>query len=81
MTSIIHVARNAIASNAKHGTNEPAIIHRTGRKSKRHNELELVDKATGRVFGKFVYSPHQPLSCGARVWLSIDDDNVEVRGT
>ena len=30
--TIIHVARQAIASNLKHGKNEPAIIVRVGRR-------------------------------------------------
>lgn len=71
--AIIHVAQDAIRKNAKHGTNDPAIIVReNSRKSARHHEVELRDE-TGRVLGKFHYRPHDPLRCGARVWLELGE--------
>jgi hypothetical protein len=71
MKQIIHVAQDAIRRNAKTGGNEPAIIVRDYKGSTRHNEVELrLDN--GIVIGKFVYSPHKPLDCGARLWLELD---------
>ena len=68
---IVHVAQDAIRRNAKHGTNDPAIIVRRGSKAERHHEVDIVGP-DGQVIGTFHYQPHQPLSCGARVWLSLE---------
>jgi hypothetical protein len=69
--TIIHVAQDAIRKNAKHGTDDPAIIVReNSRKSARHHQVELRDEA-GRLLGTFKYQPHEPLRCGARVWLEL----------
>src|SRR3546814_11710633 len=62
---ILHVAQCAIASNRKHGTNEPPIILRDYRGSERAHEVDLV--VDGEVVGRFVYRPHEPLKCGARL--------------
>lgn len=73
---LVHVARQAIQRNLKHGTNEPAIIVRgTGRGHK----VELVDTATGKVMGRFIYSPEKPLACGARCWLEMNTDTMSAR--
>lgn len=69
--TLIHVAQQAIAKNRKHGTNDPAIIVRQGGKSQRTNAVEIVHE--GVVVGRFVYSPHKPLSCGARLWFEVPD--------
>jgi hypothetical protein len=73
---IIHVAQDAIRRNAKLGTDDPAIIVRRGRKATRHKGIELV--VDGKVVGQFIYQPHKPLSCGARLWLELAP-NVEIR--
>lgn len=67
---LIHVAQDAIRRNAKNGTEDPAIIVRRGSKPERHNEVTIT-APDGAVVGRFVYSPHKPLSCGARVWLEL----------
>lgn len=77
MRQILHVAQCAIAANRKNGTNEPPIITRNYKGSERAHEVELV--VDGKVVGKFVYSPHKPLSCGARLWLESDSDLLELR--
>jgi len=78
---IVHVARQQIASNAKHGTNEPVLIIRANSRSKRAMGVELVDTATGKVMGHFVYSPHEPLACGARAHLLLDTGVMLARET
>jgi hypothetical protein len=30
------------------------------------------------MVAKVVYSPHKPLSCGARVWIELETDDVDV---
>jgi hypothetical protein len=67
MTVIVHVNRNTIASNAKHLTNEPPLIIRRGSKREYAHEVELIGPA------KIIHSPHNPLSCGARVWIEAAD--------
>jgi hypothetical protein len=73
MKQIIHVAQDAIRRNAKNGTNEPAIIIRDHRWSRRVHEIEL-QTPDGKVIGKMIYSPHKPLSCGARLWIELDTE-------
>lgn len=69
---IIHVAQDAIRKNTKEGTIDPPLIIRNYKGSTRHHEIDLV-LADGTIVGSFIYSPHDPLSCGARVWLTLDD--------
>jgi hypothetical protein len=71
---ILHVAQDAIRR--KDGS--PAIIVRDYKGAIRAHEVELV-LPDGSVVGKFVYSPDKPLSCGARVWLSVESDRLELR--
>lgn len=73
MKQIVHVAQDAIRKNTKEGTNDPAIIVRDYKGVERANEVELRD-IRGNVLAKFVYRPHEPLSCGARLWLELDTD-------
>ena len=75
---IVHVAQDAIRKNTKEGTNDPAIIVRRGSKPSRHHSVELT-LADGTVVGTFIYSPHKPLSCGARLYLSVNDAICTVR--
>ena len=32
----------------------------------------------GVELARVVYSPHKPLSCGARVWVETDTENTDV---
>lgn len=72
MKKIIHVAQDAIRRNMKTGSNDPVLIVREGSRSARHHQVELRDE-NGRVVGTFHYSQDKPLSCGARVWLSLGE--------
>jgi hypothetical protein len=76
---ILHVAQCVIAANRKNGTDEPAIITRNYKGSKRAHEVELVHD--GEVVGKFIYRPHDPLPCGARLWFESDSEKLELRTT
>lgn len=63
--TIIHVARQALQRNLKHGLDEPAIIVRRGRRSQRFHSVEILGPST------MVSSMENPLACGARVWLEV----------
>lgn len=76
MKQILHVAQDAIRKNAKHGTNDPAIIIRDYKGGERAHEAALV--VDGREVGRFVYRPHKPLGCGARLWLQVDTDVCQI---
>jgi hypothetical protein len=76
MKQILHVAQDAIRKNAKHGTNDPAIIIRNYKSGQRTHEAALM--VDGREVGRFVYRPHKPLGCGARLWLEVDTDVCEI---
>lgn len=73
MRQVVHVNQQVIARNRRDGTEDPPLIARTylGVSHATEMELRLPD---GTVVGKFVYRPHNPLSCGARLWLELDTD-------
>lgn len=79
MRQILHVAQCTIASNRKNGTDDPAIIVRNYKGAERAHEVELVHD--GVVVGKFIYRPHDPLPCGARLWFESDSELLEFRTT
>lgn len=73
MKNIIHVAQDAIRKNMKEGSYDPPLIIRNYKGATRHHTLDLV-LTDGTVIGSFHYSPDKPLSCGARVWLTLDSN-------
>lgn len=80
MRQVLHVAQCAIAANRKRTGGEPLeppIIIRNYKGSKRAHEVDIV--VDGKPVGKFVYRPHDPLPCGARLWLETDSNAVELR--
>ncbi len=69
MTTYVHVNRNTIASNAKHGTNKPAVRYQRGRYGKATYCHEAAIDGPSRV----IYSPHDPLlPCGARLVIATE---------
>lgn len=74
----LHVNRGHIASNKKHGTSKAVFTAKSYRSNRRGNTVLLRDKKTGALLLKGVYSPDKPLSCGAKVWMEFDDNNVDV---
>ena len=60
----IHVRRDLIAADKKHGTNSKAIGIETSGMKKRYGRSVI-------IFGpsRVVYSPDKPLNCGARCWI------------
>lgn len=68
MKTIIHVNQHIVKSNKKNGEVNPVLTCKTYKNNDYANEVEILDK-NGEVVAKVVYSPHKPLSCGARVWI------------
>ena len=73
MKTIIHVGQQTIANNRKNGTNDPPLIARSYKGAKRAQEIEILDES-GTVVAKIVHRPHDPLPCGARVWIETQNE-------
>lgn len=72
MKARIHINMHIIRANAKHGTDDPAISIKTYKSNRRAKEVAINGPS------KVVYRPDKPLSCGARVWIECDDNDIEV---
>jgi hypothetical protein len=71
MNKIIHVHRQVIDRNTKHGTNDPPLIVRAAKGKKRLGYAhELVINGPCKI----IYSPHNPLDCGARLWIETESE-------
>jgi hypothetical protein len=72
MKTIIHIHRQRIAQNIKLPLEEqkPPIIVRNGR----HREYAWLVDIRGPC--NIVYSPDEPLDCGARVWIETEAEVV-----
>jgi len=63
----IHVNMHVIRRNQKTGEREPPLTVIRGRIKERGHSVEIVGPS------KIVYSPDNPLKCGARVWIEAAD--------
>ena len=71
----IHVNQHKIRANKKHGTNEPVITIKEGRKNTYCHEVEIVGNSKIRYGGN-----EKPiLSCGARVVIETEGEVVIVK--
>ena len=77
MKQIIHVNQHKIRKNTKQGTDEPVLTCKTYKENLYAHEAVLRTK-DGVEVARVIYSPHKPLSCGARVWIEVDTDNVDL---
>lgn len=76
MTTYVHVNRGTIASNAKHGANEPAVRFQKGKWGKPTYAHEVLIDGPSRV----IYSAHEPiLKCGARLVIATEAEVTVVR--
>lgn len=67
----IHVNQHVIRANAKSGDRDPVFTVKCRGKNTYANTVEI----EGRC--RLVYSPDKPLSCGAKVWIEVlDEDNI-----
>jgi hypothetical protein len=81
MITRIHVNKQKIAQNRKHGTDHPVITAKTY-KDNRYGHEAIIRDAEGQEVARVVYRPDRPLSCGARVWIEtkLDVDVVDHNG-
>lgn len=63
---IIHINQHIIKYNKDHGTAHPTITVKSGKKNRYAQEVEIEGPS------KVIYSPEDPLSCGARVWIETE---------
>ena len=63
---IIHINRNIIQSNAKHGRKEPVVRVEENGIVKYFMEVEILGPS------RMVYRPDKPRPCGAKLWIETD---------
>jgi hypothetical protein len=73
MPKIIHINRNIIQRNAKHGQEEPVVRVEENGVVQYCMEVEI--KGPSRM----VYRPDKPRPCGAKLWIETDAE-VEMMG-
>lgn len=66
MKSIIHVNKNIIQYNGKHGTSLPVCRVSQGGKTRYGSEVNIDGPS------KLVYRDDSPLSCGAKLWIETE---------
>ena len=70
MKTYIHVNQHKIRANKKHGTNEPVITVKQGKKNTYCHSVEVMGPSVVRYGGN-----EQPiLSCGARVVIETESE-------
>tara|TARA_R100000808_G_scaffold6960_4_gene20402 strand:- start:18652 stop:18891 length:240 start_codon:yes stop_codon:yes gene_type:complete len=75
MKTIIHVNQHKIKSNTKNKTCDPVLTVKTYKSNRYTSKAIIIDDA-GNEVARIVYSPHKPLSCGARCWI---ETNLKVQ--
>ena len=71
----IHVNQHKIRANKKHGTNEPVITIKEGRKNTYCHEVEILGNSKIRYGGN-----EKPiLSCGARVVIETEGEVIIIK--
>ena len=73
MKAKVHVNQHRIRSNAKTGAREPVITVKTYKS----NEYATRVRINGP--SEVEYSPDKPLSCGAKVWIEAEYDDLELQ--
>ena len=64
----ITVNQHVIKSNKKKKQNEPVVRVQEGSRVHYCHEIEITGKC------RVIYSPNNPLNCGARVWIEVEPD-------
>jgi len=67
---IIHINRNVIQSNAKHGLKKPVCRVQEGSGVRYCMEVDIKGPS------KMVYNPENPLKCGAKLWIETESELV-----
>ena len=47
-------------------------------KENKYAHEAIIKTKDGVELGRVIYSPHKPLSCGARVWIELDTNDTDV---
>ena len=68
MKRFIHINRNIIQFNAKHGTAHPVCRVQEGNTSRYGMTVDIHGPS------KMVYDPENPLKCGAKLWIETEAD-------
>jgi len=66
MNKKIHINQHIIKANKKDGGNRPVITVKTYKSNDYAHEVEIQGPS------KLIYRPNNPLSCGARVFISTE---------
>ena len=77
MKKIIHVNQHKIRANTKNGTDEPVLTVKTYKDNVYAHEAVIKTKE-GIEIARVVYRAHDPLSCGARVWIELETNDADV---
>lgn len=77
MKTRIHVNQHNIRKNAK-GEALPVLTVKDYKENRKCNEVDIVSKS-GEVIAKVIYSPDNPLACGAKVWIECDSESVVIK--
>lgn len=72
MKTVIHVNAHAIKDNSKNNLNNPVLTCKTYKSNNYAHEAIIYDD-NGKEVAKVIYSPHKPLSCGAKVWIETNN--------
>ena len=68
MKTIIHVNQHIIKRNAKNNDTDPVLTCKTY-KSNEYAHEAIIYGQDGKEAARVIYSPDNPLSCGAKVWI------------
>ena len=71
MKARVHVNRHHIRWNAKHKDEMRPVLS-----VKTHKSNEYTDAVEINGPSKVLYSPDKPLSCGAKVWIECDYEDI-----
>lgn len=72
MKTRIHVNQHKIRSNSKSGKREPVLTCKTYKKNVYAHEV-IIYGQDGKEAARVVYSPNNPLNCGAKVWIETEN--------
>lgn len=73
MKTRIHVNQHEIRKNKKDGGDRPPLTLKTYRGNRKAHEVQLTGSA------RILYSPDEPLSCGAHCWVETESPVIIVR--
>lgn len=66
MKTKIHINQHKIKSNKKNNVDDPVITIKTYKSNKYAKEIRIHGES------RLVYSPDNPLKCGAKCWIETD---------